>query len=99
MTDPAAFDIFPDLHYHGALQRYRSRSDPERVARGMILIGEWVRQGRNRARFSQAQLARMAGIHQSTLSRLENGKLEGLALYKLAAIIGALQGALRPPPI
>lgn len=94
-----ASEIYPDLHDHGALQRYRARSDPERVARGMILIGDWVRAGRSRAGFTQAQLARMAGIHQSTLSRMENGKLERLALYKLAAIVRALQGALRKLPL
>lgn len=53
------------------------------------------------AGMSQGQLARLAGMHQSTLSRLEHGRLEGLQLYRLAALVAALQryGARSVPPL
>ena len=60
----------------------------------MILLGQWVRTSRLRAGMSQAQLGRLAGIHQSTISRLERGRLEGLRLHRVASILSVLQGAL-----
>jgi transcriptional regulator with XRE-family HTH domain len=43
---------------------------------------------------TQAQLARLAGMHQTTLSRLERGRLEGLRLHRLAALIAVLDSRL-----
>ncbi|HEX2754096.1 MAG TPA: helix-turn-helix transcriptional regulator [Candidatus Limnocylindrales bacterium] len=60
----------------------------------MELLGRWVRESRTRAGMTQAQLARLAGMHQTTLSRLERGKLEGLRLHRLAAVIAVLDAAL-----
>jgi transcriptional regulator with XRE-family HTH domain len=64
------------------------------VADGMELLGRWIRESRVQAGMSQAQLARLAGMHQSTLSRLERGTLEGLRLHRLAAIIAVLHSRL-----
>jgi transcriptional regulator with XRE-family HTH domain len=61
---------------------------------GMDILGRWIRESRVRAGMSQAQLARRAGMHQSTLSRLERGQLEGLRLHRLAALIAVLDDAL-----
>jgi transcriptional regulator with XRE-family HTH domain len=64
------------------------------VADGMQLLGRWIRESRVQAAMSQGQLARLAGMHQSTLSRLERGSLEGLRLHRLAAIIAVLHSRL-----
>jgi transcriptional regulator with XRE-family HTH domain len=70
------------------------------VANGMELLGRWIRESRVQAGMTQSQLARLAGMHQSTLSRLERGTLEGLRLHRLASIISVLHsrlgGDLRP---
>ena len=64
------------------------------VADGMELLGRWIRESRVHAGMTQGQLARLAGMHQSTLSRLERGTLEGLRLHRLAAIIAVLHSRL-----
>ncbi len=65
----------------------------------MYLLGRWILDARVRAGLGQAQLGRMARVHQSTISRLENGRLEGLSLYKLAMIVAVLDRALRQLPL
>ena len=60
----------------------------------MELLGRWIREARLSAGMTQAQLARLAGMHQTTLSRLERGRLEGLRLHRLAAIIAVLDSWL-----
>ena len=64
------------------------------VADGMELLGRWIRESRVQAGMTQGQLARLAGMHQSTLSRLERGTLEDLRLHRLAAIIAVLHSRL-----
>ena len=59
----------------------------------MIRLGSWVRESRVRAQLTQLQLARRAGVSQTTVSRLERGVLEGLALYRLVSIIAVLDDA------
>ena len=60
----------------------------------MDLLGRWLRDCRVSAGMTQGQLARLAGIHQSTLSRLERGALEGLSLWRLCSIIAVLYDRL-----
>lgn len=67
--------------------------DDRGIEVGLELIGRWVREGRRQAGFTQAHLGRISGVHQSTISRLENSKLENLALQRLAAIVAALEDA------
>jgi DNA-binding Xre family transcriptional regulator len=79
---------------HRALLWRRATSPEWMVADGMELLGGWIRESRVQAGMTQGQLARLAGMHQSTLSRLERGTLEGLRLHRLAAIISVLHSRL-----
>ena len=47
----------------------------------------------------QAQLGRLAHVHQSTISRLERGRLQGLSLWKAAMIVAVLNDALIRLPL
>jgi DNA-binding XRE family transcriptional regulator len=84
---------------HTAVPARRSGVNPMAVATGMELLGRWIRDARVRSGFGQAQLGRLTGIHQSTISRLENGRLEGLQLYRLAVLVYALEESLEALPI
>jgi transcriptional regulator with XRE-family HTH domain len=44
--------------------------------------------------YSQRQLERLSGVDQTTISRLENGRLRSLRLVRLAALFEALHGAI-----
>jgi transcriptional regulator with XRE-family HTH domain len=59
--------------------------------RGLELIGEIVYEGRRRAGISQHHLASLAGVHQSTISRLERGRLNGIRFKRLALIVATLE--------
>jgi len=54
------------------------------------MIGQIVNDGRRVAGLTQRQLGALSGLHQSTISRLERGKLPGLSMKNLAAVIGVL---------
>lgn len=69
-------------------------SEDRRVEIGLAFIGETVRRGRRAAGLSQRRLAALAGIHQSTVSRLESGRLPCLRLRRLAAVFGVLDDPL-----
>jgi transcriptional regulator with XRE-family HTH domain len=64
---------------------------------GLEAIGDMIRRARVRRVLSQRHLGRLAGVHASTISRLENGTLHGCRLSTLARIIAALQGAVELP--
>ena len=68
---------------------------PELIATGYMLLAEWIHQARIALGYSQAGLARAAGVSQSTISRLENGKLEGIRLPRLVVIFVLLADGLR----
>jgi transcriptional regulator with XRE-family HTH domain len=55
-------------------------------------IGRLVHEGRRRSGLTQMQLARRAGLSQSSISRLEHGLQlpSSLTLYRLAAALGGL---------
>ena len=59
---------------------------------GLLIIGGLVYEGRRRAGITQRQLGRVAGVDQSTISRLERGRLNGMRLKRLASILAALDG-------
>ncbi|MBI2762764.1 MAG: helix-turn-helix transcriptional regulator [Chloroflexi bacterium] len=57
---------------------------------GVAVLGNEILNARLRLGLSQRQLGWRVGLHQSTISRLENGSLRGIGFKNLAAIIGAL---------
>ena len=63
---------------------------------GLMLVGQVVYEARRRAGISQRHLGRVAGVHQSTISRLERGHLNGLRLKRLARILARLEQLSRP---
>ena len=63
----------------------------ESVHIGMLFIGAMVREGRRRRNLTQRQLAWGSRLTQSTISKLERGRLRGMRLRTLAAIIGVLR--------
>ena len=62
------------------------------VVHGMQVIGSWLRAWRRRRGYTQSQLGRLCGLHQSTISRLENGRCAGLRWLRFAALVAALDG-------
>lgn len=58
--------------------------------RGLQIIAQAVLRGRIAARLSQRQLAYRVGLSQSTVSRLETGKLRAMRMVTLARILGVL---------
>jgi len=63
---------------------------------GLMLIGQVVYEARRRAGVTQRHLGRVAGVHQSTISRLERGRLNGMRLKLLARILAHLERLARP---
>jgi len=93
MDEPSPIRRIP-CRPHRALPHHRATNPEWLIADGMDLIGRWIRQSRVQAGMTQGQLSRLAGVHQTTLSRLERGRLEGLRLHRLAAIIAVLHTRL-----
>jgi transcriptional regulator with XRE-family HTH domain len=63
----------------------------DHVRRGLSIIGRAIYEERRRTGVTRRQLGRLVGTHQSTISRLECGRLTGLRLTRLAAIVSALE--------
>jgi transcriptional regulator with XRE-family HTH domain len=79
----------------------RERRYPD-VQRGWELLGAAVKRRRETIGWSQRDLQRATGIHQSVISRLENGVLMGIRFSKFARLVAALNGLElerpHPPP-
>jgi len=58
--------------------------------RGLEIIGQVVLRARLGARLTQRQLGYRVGLNQSTLSRLERGRLRAMRMVTLARIFGTL---------
>ena len=69
----------------------RERRFPE-VQRGLDLLGATVKRRRTAIRWSQRDLQRASGVHQSVISRLENGILSGIRFSRFARIVKAMNG-------
>ena len=73
-------------------------------AHGLQRFGAIVRQARRDTGISQHTLAKVVGIDQSVISRLEAGKLTGLRFRHVGAIVAALDRSVefwmgfRAPP-
>jgi DNA-binding Xre family transcriptional regulator len=64
-----------------------------REAAGLRLLGAQVKRARYARGWTQRRLEEVSGVDQTTISRLENGRLINLRLVRLAALAGALDGA------
>jgi transcriptional regulator with XRE-family HTH domain len=53
-------------------------------------IGQQIAERRKKLKFSQAELARKAGISRATLEALENGRAGELGFSKLTKLLAAL---------
>ncbi len=62
------------------------------VQRGMEVLGAAVRRQRERRGMTQRDLQRRNGVHQTTISRFENGRRCGLRLSRFALVVYALGG-------
>jgi transcriptional regulator with XRE-family HTH domain len=56
----------------------------------LISIGQQIVDTRKKLKFSQAELARKAGISRATLEALENGRVGELGFSKLTKLLCAL---------
>ena len=57
---------------------------------GLGLIGRGVRRARLKAGLSQRQLGWRSGLNQSTISRLETGRLRTMRMVTLARVMGTV---------
>lgn len=58
---------------------------------GLQVIGQGVRIARLRQGLSQRQLGWRVGLNQSTISRLETGRLRTMRMVTLARVIGVVR--------
>jgi len=63
------------------------------------LFGRLLRTWRLSAGMSQRMLQRDSGVHQSTISLIENGKRPGIRLVVIARLIAAIERAGSPSSI
>jgi DNA-binding Xre family transcriptional regulator len=79
----------------------RERRFPE-VQRGWELLGAAVKRRRIAINWSQRDLQRASGLHQSAISRLERGILSGVRFSTFARLVAAMNGLdperPHPPP-
>lgn len=79
------------------MQRWDWISDRDETEQaGARIIGLGIRRARLATGISQRQLAWRCGLHQSTISRLESGRLRGMRFRTLSRILGVLRA---PPTI
>ena len=76
----------------------RQRRFPE-VQRGCDLLGAAVKRRRYAIHGSKRDLQRASGVHQSVISRLENGILPGIRFARLVAAMNGLDVERPHPPL
>ena len=82
---------------HVAVPQRRLRHRPELIPLAREMFGAVIHQARRDMGWSQAALGARCGLHQSTISRLETGKLEGLAYHRLIVLLYVLREPLGIP--
>src|SRR5215207_4244046 len=75
-----------------AVERTRRTPEDDVVDLGLEILGRGLLRARLGANLTQALLEELSGVDQTTISRLENGRLAGLRLRKVAALVAALNG-------
>ena len=60
------------------------------VTRARIEFGEALRRARLARGYSQTELQRVTGVHQSVISRLENGRMVGVRFHRLVRLLDGL---------
>jgi transcriptional regulator with XRE-family HTH domain len=78
---------------------WTDRSPEDAVTQaGLDAIGRVVRDLRQSRRLSQRDLQAISGVHQTTISRIENGRQAGVRWSRFARLIGAMStpGDLQP---
>jgi transcriptional regulator with XRE-family HTH domain len=65
-----------------------------RDANALRQLGAIVKSARLRLGYTQRHLERLSGVDQTTISRLENGRLTSLRLIRLAWIFAALSRSI-----
>lgn len=80
-------------------QSFDGANADARAIRGFRLIGRMVLRRRGRLGITQRQLESLAGIDQTVISRLENGKLGGLRWSRFAELVAALGGLADTDPM
>ena len=63
----------------------------------VVAVGRWIAEHRRARGWSQRAFARACGINQSTISRLEAGKMPSITLMRLAGILRVLGWPPRDP--
>lgn len=69
---------------------------PAAIRSGAQIIGGWFLSMRLERRWTQRQLAWRCQVSQSTISRLETGRLRGMRLSTMAIIAAVLNGSKFP---
>lgn len=70
-----------------------------RTARGFEAVGRLIRRRREIVGISQRQLEALSGVPQSSISRLETGRLRGLRWSRFARLADALGGLGETDPL
>ena len=70
-------------------QQFREMSDHDR--RALVMLGAAVRIARHRMGLTQRQLAERTGVSQTAISRMERGKVWGMAIVMFARVAWALE--------
>ena len=73
------------------IRRWGTDDNQLAEAYGLRSIGAAIRRGRLGQGLSQGQLGARTGLHQSTISRLETGRLRTMRMVTLARLIGVLR--------
>jgi transcriptional regulator with XRE-family HTH domain len=94
MDDPV-HRILPPERRHVVVRPRLVAGRDDLVVVALQLFGILVREARRSSGLSQAGLGARCGLHQSTISRLENGRLTGLAFHHVAMLVLVLRGPLR----